>query len=157
MFNIAVFLSALRPTVDPIAFDLINALKANPTFTVNEPSSDFTEFLRRINSADPAAFAGVDDEDQTNECWGHYQFTSGSLTCTRVITSWHDVGSPAYACKIIAAALTTCQVARWLCRDRNPQPSFLSDNYLAEVINLLWSCWKSADGVSNSLHQLRLL
>lgn len=138
----------MRPEVEPAAISLIEAFEAHPTFTTDKPSDNFVEFLQRIETADHMAFEDPDNEDNTNESWGHYQFTAGSLTCTRVISSWDRIGSPANACKLIAAALTTCQVARWLCKDRKPQPSFLSDNYLTEIINLLWSSWKSAGGVS---------
>lgn len=143
----------LQSTAAMAAMDLLEALMANPTFTTSaEPSPDFLQFLQRIETADPEAF--TEDEDNTGSCWGHYQFTAGSLTCTRVISSWASVGSPFYACKLIAAALTTCHVARWLCRDIHPQPSFLSDDYLVKVTELLWECWRSAGGVSPILFSL---
>lgn len=135
----------MQPTVHPEAVSLIEALEVNPTFASGEPSVALLEFLERIETADHAAFS--DDEDNTNECWGHYQFTAGILTCTSVLNSWDSIGSASYACRLVAATLTTCHVARWLCRDRTSQPSFLSDSYLTEITSLLWSCWRSAGGV----------
>lgn len=125
--------------------NLLNALMANPTFTTGEPSPEFLKFLERITNADPEAFK--DDEDNSGSCWGHYQFTAGLLTCSRVIIFWASVGSPTSACTLIAAALTTCIVARWLCRDAQAHTFFLSDNYLTEVTTLLWESWRSAGGV----------
>lgn len=140
----------MQPPLDTqSALDLLEALAANPTFTTGEPSAEFRAFLDRIEKADPAAFQ--DDPDNTGPSWGHSQFSAGSLTCTRVICSWSSVGSPFYACKLIAAVLTTCHVARWLCRDTNPQPSFISDNYLATIIDILWACWKAVDGASSTI------
>lgn len=142
----------MKPPPHPAAINLVEALQANPDFTTGEPSSNFLEFLHRVETADPAAFSPELDEDELGVSWGHSQFTSGSLTCTKVITTWSDVGSPLYACKLLAAALTTCYVARWLvCKEVDLEtmvlPSFLSDNYLTNTAELLWSCWQTAGGV----------
>ncbi|KAF7986438.1 hypothetical protein HWV62_31193 [Athelia sp. TMB] len=143
--NLISLLSSMQPPLQGTAgVDLLNAFMANPTFPPLEPSSKFMEFLERIEMADPDAFA--DDEDNLGSSWGHYQFTAGALTCTTVIDSWAAVGSPVYACRLIAAALTTCQVARWLCRDTRPEPYYLSDDYLVKVTEMLWRCWMSASG-----------
>lgn len=140
----------MQPAVHPTAIELVTVLRANSTFTNNEPSADFARFLKRIEEADPAAFD--EDDDNSNDSWGHYQFTTDSLTCTRVLDSWDSVGSPSDACQLIAAVLTTCHVARWLCRERGRKPSsFLSDSYLTEVSRLLWSCYQKAGGVSHAL------
>lgn len=129
------------------AIDLLNALKANPTFTSGEPSPSFVQFLDRIENTIPSI---ADDEDETNESWGHTQFTSGQLKCTSVLDTWASVGSPSFAARLIAAALTTCRVSRWLCQTNRPTmpSSYLSDSYLNETCRLLWACWKSAGGVS---------
>lgn len=104
-----------HPSLENItdACDLLHALNANPTFTDDEPSSCFSEFLLRIETAAPSP---NDDEDETNQSWGHTQFTAGKLTCTSVLDTWASVGSPRFAYKLIAAALTTCRVSRWLCK-----------------------------------------
>lgn len=129
------------------AIDILNALNASPTFTSGEPSQLFVSFLDRIERAVPSP---EDGEDDTNESWGHSQFTAGKLTLTSVIESWASVGSPAYARRLIAAAVTTCRVARWLCKSQmSTLPAFyVSDNYLNDTCSLLWTCWKSASGVS---------
>lgn len=138
----------MQPPIQNVTIaDLLDALKANPTFTTGNPSTEFLQYLERIETADPQAFDK--DEDNLGSNWGHYQFTAGTLTCTRVINSWTSIGSPLYARRLLAATLTTCLVARWLCSDINPQPSFyISDSYLVNIAELLWECWKSADGVS---------
>lgn len=132
----------------PDAVDLLHALNTNPTFMTGQPSPTFSAFLQRIETATPTP---SDDEDDTRESWGHAQFTAGSMTCTSVLDTWASVGSPGFAYRLIAAALTTCRVARWICMthpDAAPMPAFyLSDNYLNEVCRLLWAAWKSAGGV----------
>lgn len=140
----------------PALTDLLNSIIANPTFTTSAPSPTFLEFLCRIETADPKAFEGT-DEDNLGASWGHYQFTAGKLTCTSVIDSWASVGSPLFACRLIAAAFNTSHVARWLCRDMHPQPWLLSDSYIAKVGELLWGCWIAAGGVSIIYHPLYLL
>lgn len=140
-------LSSIQPLLQgTAALDLLNALQAYPTFTAGNPSERFIQFLQRIETADPNAFG--DDEDNLGSNWGHYQFQAASLRGSNVIDLWASVGSPIYACRLVAAVLTTCQVARWLCRDTLPQPQFfISDAYLVEITELLWHCWKHAGGV----------
>jgi len=112
-----------------------------------EPSSDVMAFLKRIEHADPNA-PDISEEDN-NESWGHHQFTAASLTCTTVLTSWDCIGNIDVACRLIAAAIKTCRVARHLCFSRNIKAStYLSDIYLSKVVELLWSLWKGAGGVS---------
>lgn len=79
-----------------------------------------------------------------DESWGHHQFNEGSLNCSKVLDSWDSIGSPRNACKLIAAAIKTCRVARHLCRDRNPQPSYLADNYLQRIVDLMWAHYQEA-------------
>lgn len=117
-----------------------------PMFTTGAPSPEFLQLLERVENADPNAFK--DDEDNLGSSWGHHQFTAGSLTLTSVILSWASVGSPSYACRLIAAAITTTHVARWLCRNDPHISFFLSDNYMAKAGELLWECWRRAGGVS---------
>lgn len=138
------------------ATELLHALNANPMFTTEQPSSNFSAFLHRIETTVPAP---TDDEDEICQQWGHIQFTAGSLTCRSVLDTWASIGSPDFAYRLIAAALTTCRVARWQCKAQlSTIPTFyLSDSYLNETCELLWSAWKSAGGVSlNSLIWLLL-
>jgi hypothetical protein len=115
-----------------------------------EPSKDVVAFLDRIEHADPNAPDLSEDDDNTS--WGHHQFTAGSLTCRTVLTSWDCIGNIAVACKLIAAAIKTCKVARHLCFSRNIKASnFLSDIYLSSIVELLWGSWKDAGGVSTML------
>lgn len=129
--------------------DLLNVLDANTTFTTDEPSSSFTDFLEHIETAVPSP---AYEEDDMYESWGHKQFTGGQLTCTTVLKTWACVGSPSFAGRLIAAAITTCRVSRWACKTRTaPMPLFFnSNNYLNETCRLLWDCWKLAGGVSVS-------
>lgn len=141
-------LTAIEPPLQcEVMVDLLNSIVANPTFSVADPSHKFLEFLERIEQADPKTFKN-DDEDNLGACWGHSQYTSGPLKYHTVITSWADVGSPLYARRLLAAALTTSHVARWLCQEIHPQPLFLSDNYLTMIVEHLWECWRLAGGVS---------
>jgi hypothetical protein len=104
-------------------------------------------FLNRIERADPHA-PDISEEDN-NESWGHHQFTATSLTCTTVLTSWDCIDNIDVVCRLIAAAIKTCRVARHLCFSWNINAStYLSDIYLSNVVKLLWSLWKDAGGVS---------
>jgi hypothetical protein len=99
-------------------------------------------FLERIETADPNSPDLSDDDN--NESWGHYQFTSGQMTCSSVLTSWSSVGGTKGACRLIAAAIKTCKVARHICFSRAIEPtSYLSDVYLELVVGSLWSLWKN--------------
>lgn len=138
------------------ATDLLHALNANPTFTTVTPSSRFVTFLQRIEAAVPAP---TDGEDDTCQSWGHSLFTSGGLTCTSVLDTWESVGSPSFALRLLAAALTTCRISRWLCVEAklNVSPgSYLSDSFLNEICTLLWAAWKSAGGVSHIILSIYL-
>jgi hypothetical protein len=144
-FHIQETISQDFPTI-PYAVDLLKSMQANASFNSGEPSSDVAAFLDRIERADPNS--AELSEDNTNQCWGHYHFTAGSLTCTTVLTSWRNIGNTNVACKLIAAAIKTAKVARHLCFSGNIQSiSYLSDVYLSTVIDLLWSSWKNAGGV----------
>jgi hypothetical protein len=122
-------------------------MQRKPSFQTTEPSSDMVAFLNRVEGFDPNAPDIA--EDDNNAGWGHYQFTSGALTCANVLTSWQDIGNTDVACRLIAAAIKTCKVARHLCFSRNIHPnSYLSDAYLTRVIDLLWTSWNDAGGAS---------
>jgi hypothetical protein len=52
------------------------------------------------------------------------------------------------ACRLIATVIKTCKVARHLCFVKHIDTSaFLSDVYLENIINLLWTSWKDAVGI----------
>ncbi|KZP34072.1 hypothetical protein FIBSPDRAFT_943135 [Athelia psychrophila] len=131
------------------AVDLLHALNANQAFMVGEPSSIFSAFLERVESATPVLTEEADENDSP-EMWGHTQFAGGSMTCTSVLDTWASIGSSSFTYRLIAAALTTCRVSRWLCKRQLVPAStpvfYLSDNYLGEVCRLLWAAWKSAGG-----------
>lgn len=118
---------------------------------VGQPSPVFSAFLERIESATPVLTEDA-DEDNSPGMWGHTQFAGGNMTCTSVLDTWASIGSSSFACRLIAAALTTCRVSRWLFKRELVAAStpvfYLSDNYLSEVCKLLWAAWKSAGGVS---------
>lgn len=81
------------------------------------------------------------------QSWGHHQFNQGSLTCNSAIDSWESVGGPQNACRLVAAAIKTCRVARYLCQDTHPRPtSFVADVYLERVLDILWYQYKAATG-----------
>lgn len=102
--------------------------------------------MTRIEKADPNDTAI--DEDNKGVGWGHYQFTAGSMTCGSVMQSWADIGNTDTACKLIAAAIRTCKVARYVCEKMKVEAtSYISDMYLGRVIETLWDLWKRAGAV----------
>lgn len=121
----------------PHAKDLVRSLGSD---TLNKPSDDVAAFLERIESADPNS--PELSEDDLGQCWGHWQFASGGMTCTTVLTSWDTIGTTT-ARRLIAAAIKTCKVARYICDERNITPlSYLSDSYLQNLVDLLWNLRK---------------
>jgi hypothetical protein len=118
----------------------------NPTFNSKPPSTEMLQFIARIETSDPNSTELA--EDDSNASWGHYQFTAGSMTVQSVLTSWSSVGNTETACKLIAAAIKTCKVARFICFQRNIAGDiYLSDIYLENIVDRLWTLWKDAGGV----------
>lgn len=133
------------------AQDLLDSMKAFPNFQSSPPSTNLNLFLTRIEKADPND--ATIDEDNKGVGWGHYQFTAGSMTCASVMTSWEDIGNTNTAYKLIAAAVRTCKVARYVCTKLNiTATSYISDMYLGRVIETLWDLWKLAGAVSCFTH-----
>lgn len=122
-------------------------MAATPDFGSSEPSEVATAFLDRISDADPNS--ATFDEDNTADQWGHLQYTAGSMTINTALQTWNCVGNTTMACKLIAAALKTCQVARLICHNKGIMAkSYLSDVYLERLVERLWELWKLAGGVS---------
>ncbi|TFK17497.1 hypothetical protein FA15DRAFT_710733 [Coprinopsis marcescibilis] len=92
------------------------------------PDRKVLDFISRIETADPNS--PTLSEDDKDAGWGHYQFT--------------EVGDCATAYRLIAAALKTCRVARFVCTDRKLMDvkSYLSDMYLDLLIEQLWDLVK---------------
>jgi len=133
-----------------VAQDLLNSMKACPDFRSLPPSDDLKAFLARIEEADPNDTTM--DEDNKGVGWGHYQFTAGSMTCASVMKSWEDIGNTDTARRLIAAAIRTCKVARYVCEKMNIKvTSYISDMYLERIIETLWNLWKLAGAVSSLL------
>jgi hypothetical protein len=131
-------------------------MQANMSFKTTEPSGNVVAFLDRIEQADPNS--PDISEDDNNACWGHQQFTASTLTCTTVLISWQKIGNTDMACRLIAAAIKTCKVARHLCSSRNIDVnSYLSDIYLSNIVELLWKSWKDAGGVDVSVRPCTLV
>ena len=72
------------------------------------------------------------------------------MSLTSVLKSWESAGNTETACRLIAAAVKTCKVARHVCFQQKAGlgTSYLSDAYLQNVIEVLWTLWKDAGGVS---------
>ena len=114
---------------------------SSPTISV-APSDDVLTFIARIEQANPDS--PDISEDDTNESWGHYQYTASALTYTTVLTSWDSIGNIDTACRLIAAAIKTCKIARYLCFARHISPtSYLSDIYLQNIVELLSQLWSA--------------
>jgi len=66
------------------------------------------------------------------------------MTFTKILTSWDDIGNIDTAYKLLAATIRTCKVARHVCFQRGIKAtSFLSDAYLANIVERLWELWKT--------------
>lgn len=106
-----------------------------------DPSNDVAALLNRVEQADPDA---PDlDEDDSNESWGHAQFTAGGLTIRSALVDWEAVGSTPTAFKLIAATVRTCKVARAMCAARaRSATAYLADNYLELLLEQLQRCWE---------------
>ena len=121
-------------------------MAASPNFKSSEPSNKVTAFLKRIEAADPNS--SEIGEDDSNQSWGHWQFTAGNMTITTVLKNWACIGNVEMACKLLAATIWTCKVARHICHERNITASgFLSDAYLDNIVAKLWESWNAAGGV----------
>jgi len=127
--------------------DLLNAMEVHPNFGAGTTPTLTSNFLSRIENSDPAD--PNLSEDDTGPSWGHYQFASRSMKIKSVIQSWECIGSTVIACKLIAATIKTCKVARHICYKQNiTATSFLADAYLSNLVNELWDVWVKAGGVS---------
>jgi hypothetical protein len=130
------------------ATDLLKAMQSHPDFGTGQASERVATFIDRIDNADPNS--SELSEDDTNQSWGHYQFTSGGTTLRSVLTKWEDVGNVKTACELIAGVIKTCRIARHICFQRGVAPgSYLSDSYLDLLFELLWKLWKDGGGVGS--------
>jgi len=79
------FLNQQQPPI-PHAIALLDAMAASPDFKSSTPSDNVAAFLNRIEATDPNS--SEIEEDDSNQSWGHWQFTAGGLTITNVIRDW---------------------------------------------------------------------
>ena len=120
-------------------------MQNNTSFQLGAPSADILAFLERAEHADPNS-PDISDDDK-DACWGHYQLPGSSS----LLASWRNIGNIVVACRLIAVTIKSCKVARHLCFLKQINPSsYLSDIYLSEIINSLWSAWKVATGINVS-------
>lgn len=132
----------------PHAVDLLDAMIATPKFGASEPSDDVVAYLKCIENADPNSPEFRDSEDNYDQSWGHYQYNAGNMSINGTLKDWVCTGNTTTACKFLAAALQTCEMARYICRLRGVQTnSYLSDVYLERIVERLWEIWKMAGGV----------
>ena len=144
-FATAILKNAFPSITCAVPFMKSMASEVSSPASNSTPSDDVLAFIGRIEGADPNSPAI--SEDDTNESWGHYQYTASALTCTTVLTSWDSIGNIDTACRLIAAAIKTCKVARHLCFARHISPaSYLSDIYLQNIVELLLQLWSAMDG-----------
>ncbi|KAH9043909.1 hypothetical protein EDB85DRAFT_1885415 [Lactarius pseudohatsudake] len=114
-----------------------------------KPSNAVAALLDQLDSADPDA-PDVDD-DNSNENWGHAQFTAGGLTIRSALVDWKSVGNISTVFKLITATVRTCKVARALCTTRGwSSTTYLADNYLKLLFEQLQHCWKDTQSPSAS-------
>ena len=135
----------------PHAIALLDAMMALPNFKSSTPLNNIATFLNHIETADPNSHEI--DKDDSNESWGHWQFTTGSLTTTNVIRDWASVGGVDMACKLLAVTIQMCKVAHHICFEQNITPGgFLSDVYLNNMVEWLYESWTVAGGVCCSFY-----
>lgn len=130
------------------AQDLISSMELDPMFSNVAMAETVMHFINGIESADP--HSSDFDEDDLGVSWGHRQFQGWNPT----LSSWEAIGSPENACRLIAAVIKTCRVARELCQDleannqaKGSTNSYLGDMYLEQITEHLWDLWKAAGGV----------
>lgn len=139
-------------SVSSLASDVLSSMKMSPSFSTGEPSPSALELLNNIQSADP--HSDLYSEDDHGASWGHAQYTSGSLTLTTVLLSWASLGSVDTALRFIAAGAQTVKMAKHICFvDNLPDSSPLALYYLQNTLELIWSHWKAAGGVSRCLFE----
>jgi hypothetical protein len=114
-------------------------LEANPSLS-QPPSPDAQDFLSRLNDTDPNADSfDPTDDDNNNIGWGHYQYTAGGKNIAVSLALWESIGSIEFAQRLLAAAVRTCKVARFLCESRKrTATSFLADAYLSNLVDHIW-------------------
>jgi hypothetical protein len=124
---------------------LLKSMQSQPSFQLGTPSADVIAFLERAEHADPNS--PDISEDDKGESWGHHQLAGSSP----LLDSWHNICNTGIACRLIAVAIKTCQVARHLCFVKQIKPSaYLCDIYLSKIVDSLWGSWKQAVGINVS-------
>lgn len=124
------------------AQDLLEAMATNPTFKHGSPSEETMDLLTLVAGADPNSPDLSEDDD--NACWGHYQL-SGRMN---VLRTWESIGNTETACKLLAAVIKTVKVARHICFIRAIEASsFIAEDYLTNLVEILWEKWKASGGV----------
>ncbi|KAF8148931.1 hypothetical protein B0H34DRAFT_736008 [Crassisporium funariophilum] len=125
--------------------DLLNAMKVSPDFKRKDPSDEMKAFLSRIEVSDPND--DLIDEDDKGQSWGHYQYTGGGINCWSVMTSWAAVGNTDVVRRLIAAAIRTSKVAKYICKCQQVEvTSYMSDTYLQIMVEHLWAVWGAEQG-----------
>jgi hypothetical protein len=118
-------------------------MQENASFQVGAPSDALVSFIQHADTIDPNS--PEISEDDNNAAWGHKQLSGSS----NLLTSWHNIGNTTVACRLIAVAIKTCQVARHLCFVKHINSStYLGDIYLEKIIDSLWASWKEATGIN---------
>lgn len=108
------------------------------------PSAQLQDLLTQIETADPAN--PLFSEDDIDAQWGHYQFRHGLDNFTYSDVTWNNVGSIDIACRLLAACIKTCKVARFLCFEKNITASgYVADHYLQTIVENLWKDWKPTE------------
>ncbi|KAF7762441.1 hypothetical protein Agabi119p4_9034 [Agaricus bisporus var. burnettii] len=98
---------------------LFDVFKLSPNFPAGSPSDEFERWIQTIDAADPNDPAL--DEDNNFKQWGSVNGT----------------------CRLIAALVKTCKMARKICQvnQREMSTSFIADIYLDQTIETLWKLW----------------
>lgn len=147
----------LAVKVDALPTQLLAKLKVLVlTFGTNQQfkasaavGPDVTFLLTRMQNTDPNTI----DDDNNGLSWGHYQYSAGTVTMNTALTDWSSIGSVRQAFELVAAGLTICIAARYICCERQIAITIpmLADSLLDRLIDRLTSLWQKAGGVSFAL------
>jgi hypothetical protein len=128
------------------AIALLQSINAEPASGSSvEPSKHLLDFIEEVEGAD---LVDETDEDEKGLNWGHKLF-SGRLG--NVVKTWKDVANTRTACRLIAAIIKTCKLARHDVLERGINgSSYIADSYLDRTIDILWTGWEAENGVRPS-------
>ncbi|KAJ2925676.1 hypothetical protein H1R20_g11417, partial [Candolleomyces eurysporus] len=128
---------------------LLRAFEVEEDQNPIDPSDVVRQLLTRLQGADPNDPSLSPDNNNSN--FGHWHFTAGSITISTALDRWESVGSVAFACQLIAAALRIVKIARHVCFNRNvARDNLISEVYIGILFEKLWKIWENSHPQSST-------